>query len=319
MRERTLPKMRNLSLLCVSLLATFALGDDNDLPPPGSPALPYTNGSFSEPSGNIASYSQGNRMNISWTTVYETTSIFLITGYVWAAPKQITTNSAQTWTLWDVETDSTNSSEIYVFRAVNGTADLAEQNTGGFLSAAFFIPVKEPSQSSSSSSSSATPTPTTSATSSAKTSSDATTTPTPTPTNSSPPSSGLADGAKIGIGVGVGVGGIGLAALATAFFFWRRSKKAKGPPPQPYEMPLNGDFPPAFQGTQHQGAQQYTPETQQYTPGTQQYTAEQQAMAGYYKPPQFGETRGAELDAGQGHHYVPEASPDDRTTRAELQ
>ncbi|KAI1165378.1 hypothetical protein F5B18DRAFT_167105 [Nemania serpens] len=290
--------MRLLSLSPVSLLATFALGDG--LPPPGSPALDYTDGSFSEPGGATASYSQGNKMNISWATVYETTNIYLIVGYNWGAPIQLATNSAQTWVQWDVNTDSTNSSEIYVFRGVNGTGTPTQQATGGFLSAAFYIPVKKSSQPTSTSTSSSS---TTSATEPARTStsSDAGTTPTPTPTTTSAPSSGISEGAKIGVGVGVGVGVLGLGALAAAFFFWRKSKKGQQPtPPQPYEMPLNGDFPPVFQGTQ-------------------QYTAEQQALAGYYKPPVIGETRGAELDAGQGHHFVPEASPDDRGTRAELQ
>ncbi|KAI1275866.1 hypothetical protein F5Y07DRAFT_160536 [Xylaria sp. FL0933] len=285
--------MRLLSLLPVSLLVAFASGDD-DLPPPGEPALDYTDGSFSEPNGGTASYNQGAQMNISWTTIYETTSIYLIAGYNWAAPIQLTTNSAQTWFQWDVTTDSTNSSEIYVFRGVNGTGTADQKATGGFLSAAFNIPVKESS------------TPTTtfstltqSATEPAKTPDSASTTSTPTPTSS--PSAGISEGTRIGIGVGVGVGVFGLGALAAAFLFWRKSKAKQQPAPQPYEMPLNGDFPPHFQQTQ------------------QPYDSNQQALAGYYKPPSTGETRGAELDAGQGHHFVPEAHPDSTTARAELQ
>ncbi|KAI0427843.1 hypothetical protein F5Y09DRAFT_16515 [Xylaria sp. FL1042] len=282
--------MHILSLLPVSLLVAFALGDD-DLPPPGEPALDYTDGSFSEPNGGTASYNQGAQMNISWTTIYETTSIYLIAGYNWAAPVQLTTNSAQTWFQWDVTTDSTNSSEIYVFRGVNGTGTADQKATGGFLSAAFYIPVKESS------------TPTTtfstltqSATEPAKTPNSATTTSTPTPT-----SAGISEGTRIGIGVGVGVGVFGLVALAAAFLFWRKSKAKQRPTPQPYEMPLNGDFPPHFQQI------------------PQPYHSNQQALAGYYKPPETRETQGAELDAGQGHHFVPEAHPDNTTARAELQ
>lgn len=131
-------------------------------------------------------------------------------------------------------------------------------------------------------------------------------TPTPTPTPTSAPISGISEGAKVGVGVGVGLGVLGLGALAAALFFWRKSKKTQPlPSPQPYEMPLNGDFPSLFQAAQ----QQYAPH----------YTANQQALAGYYKPPEIGGTRGSELDAGQGHHFVPEASPDGRGPRAELQ
>lgn len=64
-------------------------------------------------------------------------------------------------------------------------------------------------------------------------------------------------------------------------------------------MPLNGDFSPHLQSAQP-------------------YDSNQQALAGYYKPPEMGETRGAELDAGQGHQWVPEAN-DHRAMRAELQ
>jgi hypothetical protein len=51
----------------------------------------------------------------------------------------------------------------------------------------------------------------------------------------------------------------------------------------------------------------------------QPYSDEQRALAGYYKPPETAQVQGAELDAGQGYHYVAEAYPDSRTTRAELQ
>ncbi|KAI0972985.1 hypothetical protein F4678DRAFT_34504 [Xylaria arbuscula] len=290
--------MRLFSLLPVSLLVAFALGDD-DLPPPGEPALDYTDGTFSEPNGGTASYNQGAQMNISWTTTYATTSIYLIAGYDWAAPVQLTTNSAQTWFQWDVTTDSTNSSEIYVFRGVNGTGTADQKATGGFLSAAFYIPVKE----------STTPTTTLStvtqsATEPAKTPDSAiTASTTSTPTTTTSPSTGLSEGSRIGIGVGVGVGVLGLGALAAAFLFWRKSKGKKQPAPQPYEMPLNGDFPPP-------------PHLQQTT---QVYDSNHQGLAGYYKPPEIGETRGAELDAGQGHQFIPEAHPHDATTRVELQ
>ncbi|KAI0871820.1 hypothetical protein GGS24DRAFT_41830 [Hypoxylon argillaceum] len=291
--------MRLLSLLPIYLLATFALGDDEDssLPPLGDPALDYTDGSFSEPNGGTSSYDPGNKMNISWTTTYETSNVYLIAGYDWASPVQLTTNTAQTWFQWDVTTDSTNSSEIYVFRIVNGTGTAEQKAAGGFLSAAFYISVKDTSASTSTLS-----TLTVSATEPVKTSAGTSeATPTTTSTTTTTPNTGTSQGAKIGIGVGVGVGVLGLGALAAAFIFWRKSKGKQQPPgPQPYEMPLNGDFSPHYQSAQP-------------------YDNNHQSLAGYYKPPEIGETRGTELDAGQGHQFVPEATLDNRVGRVELQ
>lgn len=224
-------------------------------------------------------------------------------------------NTAQTWFQWDVTTDSTNSSEIYVFRIVNGTGTAEQKAAGGFLSAAFYISVKDTSASTSTLS-----TLTVSATEPVKTSASSSmwplepcyvvvltcalaseATPTTTSTTTTTPNTGTSQGAKIGIGVGVGVGVLGLGALAAAFIFWRKSKGKQQPPgPQPYEMPLNGDFSPHYQSAQP-------------------YDNNHQSLAGYYKPPEIGETRGTELDAGQGHQFVPEATLDNRVGRVELQ
>jgi hypothetical protein len=84
--------MRLLSLLPVSLLATTVLGDSS-LPPPGQPALTYTDGSFSEPNGATSNYGVGNKMNISWETTYETANLYLIAGYVFDAPIQLASSS----------------------------------------------------------------------------------------------------------------------------------------------------------------------------------------------------------------------------------
>ncbi|KAI1128181.1 hypothetical protein F5Y10DRAFT_179309 [Nemania abortiva] len=300
--------MRLLSLLPISILVAFALADDysgDGLPPPGEPALDYTDGSFTEPNGGTSSYDQGNQMNISWTTTYETSNLYLIVGYDWTSPIQLATNTAQTWFQWDVTTDSTNSSEIYVFRVVNGTGTTEQQAAGGFLSAAFYIHITETSQATSTStptSTSTISTITTSATDPAVTTSASETTPTSTtPTITSTPNSGTSQGAKIGIGVGVGVGVLGLGALAAAFIFWRKSKKTQQPvDPQPHEMPLNGDFSPHYQSPQP-------------------YDPNQQSLAGYYKPSVIGEPQGAELDGGQGHHFIPEVQPDHTGGRVELQ
>ncbi|KAI0401174.1 hypothetical protein F4802DRAFT_439535 [Xylaria palmicola] len=291
--------MRLLSPLAVSLLATVASGQ-SDLPPPGEPALDYADGSFLEPNGETSSYNPGNKMNISWEASYETTNIYLIKGYQWGELIQITTNSAQTWVQWEVATDSTNSSEIYVFRAVNGTGTAEQKALGGFLSAAFNIPVKESTTTSPSSSFS---TLSTSASVPTKTPSsdedNGSNDPESTPFPTSEPDAGLSEGAKIGIGVGVGIGVLGVAALAAGFLLWRKARgRQQASDPQPYEMPLNGDFSP-----QPQNAQPYNANP----------------LAGYYKPPETGETRGAELDAGQGYQFIPEANAEHKVPRAELQ
>ncbi|KAI0203003.1 hypothetical protein F4808DRAFT_49623 [Astrocystis sublimbata] len=317
--------MRLLSLLPVSLLVACALGQDDTLPPPGEPALTYTDGSFLEPNGGTSSYGEGNMMNISWTTTYETTNIYLIAGYVWANPIQLTTNTAQNWFQWKVTTDSTNSSEIYVFRAVNGTGTADQKAVGGFLSAAFYIPVKEkqkPSTTLSTLSTSASE-PTKTAIGDGAVGNDSN--PTGTPTSTPEPESGLSKGTKISVGVGVGVGVTGLLALAAAFIFWRKSKgKNKNPGPQPHEMPLNQDFSPHFQSPQpynpnmQEGAGYYKPPLAGQGHDAVPYNNTQHELAGYYKPPGAENTHGAELDAGQGHSFIQEAN-DQRTPRAELQ
>jgi len=326
--------MRLLSLLPASLLAGIALGQGDGIPLPGNPALTYTDGSFTEPNGGISRYTQGNQMNITWETTYTTVDIYLITGFVWGDIIQLTTNSAQRWLQWEVDTKSKNASEVYVFRCVNGTGTPDQKAKGGFLSATFNIALNDDEET--------TPTVTfssfsTSVTQPAQTPSsnaDADSTPKNSdPANSDPANSGntntdegLSSGAKIGVGVGVGVGVLGVGALIAAFLFWRRSKNKKAAP-QPHEMPLNGDYPPHYQNAQpYVGAAGVAGNQHPYNGGQQHYNGGQPMqennpvpMAGYYKPPEHGETRGAELDGGQGHAFVPEAQQFGGVPRAELQ
>ncbi|KAI3327862.1 hypothetical protein HD806DRAFT_337793 [Xylariaceae sp. AK1471] len=317
--------MRLLSLLPVCLVASFALGD-TPIPPPGQPALEYTDGIFSEPDGAPFNYRPGSKMNVSWDTTYETSNLYLIVGYDFAAPIQIITNTAQNWFQWDVTTDSTNSSEIYVFRVVNGSGTANEQAVGGFLSASFYIPLIKTETTSTSTTISSTTSTTSTSTTSTTALAKAPTAPAPDATQSmdSVAKAAISEGSRIGIGVGVGVGVLGVGALLAAFLFWRRSKKRQQPPaPGSYELPHNGSASP-----NPQNAQPYTEERQALAAGygtsphaqtAQPYSDQQQALAGYYKPPETGEVRGAELDAGQGYNFVPEAYTNNKTTRAELQ
>ncbi|OTB01145.1 hypothetical protein M426DRAFT_14718 [Hypoxylon sp. CI-4A] len=280
------------------LLGSFALGDNDDdgLPSPGEPALQYSDGEFSEPRGSQSTYRLGATMNVSWDTSYETSNLWLISGYDFNSPIQLASNIGQTWYEWKVSTDSTNSSEIYTFRVVNATGTTAQQQVGGFLSAAFWIgglptsSISSTSTASHISTSAAAPV----TTSGSITTSSATV---QTPENTAElESPGLTTGAKTGIGVGVGVGGVGIVALVAGILFYRRSKNRKmqtGDNMEPYSP---------------------TPQTYVGTAGAHPYNE-------HYKPSEMeGAGTGVELDAGQGHRFIPEAyDRNGRSHPAELQ
>jgi hypothetical protein len=129
---------------------------------PGDAAPLYADGAFSIPNGNTPTYSSGTKMNISWTTDYQSSTLWLITGCNFAEPtKSLVVGSSTNWFEWEVDTTSTNSSEIYLFRVVNTTGTTEQQQSGGFLSAGFYIS-GGPSSTTSSSSTSTTSTSSTS-------------------------------------------------------------------------------------------------------------------------------------------------------------
>ncbi|KAK6208345.1 hypothetical protein LQW54_006969 [Pestalotiopsis sp. IQ-011] len=216
---------------------------------PGEDAPGYTDGSFTIPSGNAPTYTAGTKMNISWTTDFQSSTLWLITGCNFAAPtKSIVVGSSQKWTEWEVDTASTNSSEVYLFRVVDSLGSTSEQQNGGFLSAGFYISGGPTSSSTSSkTTSSATSgssfTALASPTSAAGKSVSATGTEAGTSqtspaantenssTQASTSSSELTTGAKAGIGVGISVGVIGVAALVAAFLMRRKSKHEAVPNP----------------------------------------------------------------------------------------
>ncbi|KAL7623758.1 hypothetical protein AAE478_005311 [Parahypoxylon ruwenzoriense] len=288
------------ALVCLS---SVAFGQD--LPGPGEPALQYTDGAFTEPRGSQSTYRLGATMNVSWATSYDTSNLWLIVGWSFNTPVQLASNIGQTWYEWKVATDSTNSSEIYAFRVVNATGTIEDQQGGGFLSAAFWISGLQTTSSSSSISVTAS-TISTSASAPATTSqatqtntidgafASESTIPTTTP--------GLTQGGKIGVGVGVGVGGVGIIALIVGIILFRRSRNNK------------------TQAADSMEPYSQTPQTFPTTPQTYVSTLASQPYNEYYKPAEMeGVGRGAELDAGQGHRFVPEVHADPQRPAAELQ
>ncbi|KAI0163350.1 hypothetical protein BJ166DRAFT_497989 [Pestalotiopsis sp. NC0098] len=238
----------SISRLCTALACLIAV--TRACLTPGEDAPGYTDGSFTIPSGNTPTYTAGTKMNISWTTDFQSSTLWLITGCDFAAPtKSIVVGSSQTWTEWEVDTTSTNSSEIYLFRVVDSLGSTSEQQNGGFLSAGFYIsggPTSSSSSSSSKTTSSATSgsslTALASPTSAAGKSVSATGTEAGTSqtspanmatssTQASTSSSELSTGAKAGIGVGISVGVVGVAALVAAFLMRRKSKHEAVPNP----------------------------------------------------------------------------------------
>jgi hypothetical protein len=143
------------------LICHLVLCDNTCYPPPGQGALTYTDGSFIEPNSVPFTFGQDAKLNISWDTIYPTSTLYMIAGCNWNQPLQLageylhsitqhrfdfpllmlltSDNVAQTWLEWVVQPMSNNASETYAFRVVNPRGNAAEQAGGGFISAAFFI------------------------------------------------------------------------------------------------------------------------------------------------------------------------------------
>ncbi|KAI0885017.1 uncharacterized protein GGS22DRAFT_188296 [Annulohypoxylon maeteangense] len=195
-------------LICVSSIVV-----GQDLPGPGKPANAYSNGSFTEPNGELSTYLFGSSMNITWETKYDTVDLSLIIGWDFSNRIPLALNIAQTWHLWDVVTSSQNSSQIYTFIIINATGSDYDKRHGGFLSATFWIQLTYSASASS----------TTSSASAIVFSASSQ----PMENASDGQLAGLTEGAKVGVGVGVGVGGIGLISLAAGMFLYRRSRDRK--------------------------------------------------------------------------------------------
>lgn len=107
---------------------------------PGQSAVPHDVGNFTFPNGVTPTFSAGTSMNISWTTTFSLSTLWLIAGCNFANPtKSLIAGSSATFYVWEVDTDSTNSSQLYSFRVVDATGSSASQRGGGFWSAVFYI------------------------------------------------------------------------------------------------------------------------------------------------------------------------------------
>jgi hypothetical protein len=75
-------------IFLLSLICRLVLCDSNCYPPPGQVPLFYVNGSFVEPNSVPFIFGQGAKLNISWTTIYPTSTLYLIVGCNWNEPQQ---------------------------------------------------------------------------------------------------------------------------------------------------------------------------------------------------------------------------------------
>lgn len=128
-------------LVFLVFLAFHGSASDYECPTnPGESAGFYDDGGFTVPNGNMVSFSMGTMMNISWTTDYNSVTLWLITGCDFARPTlSLVTGYSNTFFQWEVSTTSTNSSQAYLFRVVNDEGTSDDLLSGGFVSATFQI------------------------------------------------------------------------------------------------------------------------------------------------------------------------------------
>ncbi|PMD25447.1 hypothetical protein NA56DRAFT_642450 [Hyaloscypha hepaticicola] len=210
----------------LSLICRLVLCDSNCYPPPGQVALTYADGSFMEPNSVPSVFGVGAKLNISWTTIYPTSTLYMITGCNWNQPLQLAANVAQTWFEWVVQPMSNNASETYAFRVVDPIGNATEQQIGGFVSAAFFIGGQETSSSAiiaTTVSSAVAPTVISTSVASSNTSANPHTSAAAetTPSNTS----GNARTLGIGLGVGIAIVVFGLGGGIAGYCLRRRLKR----------------------------------------------------------------------------------------------
>ncbi|KAH8646239.1 hypothetical protein BX600DRAFT_158023 [Xylariales sp. PMI_506] len=127
----------------LAILAPFSAAEQQDTScgtVPGQEAVPHAVGNFTIPNGSTPSFSAGTSMNISWDTTFQLSTLWLITGCDFADPtKSLVVGTSLTYFIWDVETTSTNTSELYSFRVVDSDGSTSDQESGGFWSAVFYI------------------------------------------------------------------------------------------------------------------------------------------------------------------------------------
>jgi hypothetical protein len=129
-------------VVLLTLLYTPSCAGENGVCPslPGKPPLNYVDGSFSIPSPIVPAYTTGTKLNITWSTKFQFSTLWLITGCNFESPTaSLAVGTTARFFEWTVSTTSTNSSQIYLFRVVNTVGDAASQMVEGFLSSSFQI------------------------------------------------------------------------------------------------------------------------------------------------------------------------------------
>jgi len=76
-------------IFLLSLICRLVLCDNTCYPPPGQVSLTYPDGSFMEPNSVPSTFGAGAKLNISWTTIYPTSTLYLIGGCNWNQPLQL--------------------------------------------------------------------------------------------------------------------------------------------------------------------------------------------------------------------------------------
>jgi hypothetical protein len=77
-----------VNFILLSLICRLVLCDNTCYPPPGQVAQTYADGSFMEPNSVPFIFGLGAKLNISWTTIYPTSTLYMIVGCNWNQPLQ---------------------------------------------------------------------------------------------------------------------------------------------------------------------------------------------------------------------------------------
>jgi hypothetical protein len=75
-------------IFLLSLICPLVLCDNTCYPPPGQVHPTYTDGSFMEHNSVPFTFGLGAKLNISWTTIYPTSTLYMIVGCNWNQPLQ---------------------------------------------------------------------------------------------------------------------------------------------------------------------------------------------------------------------------------------
>ncbi|KAM0724167.1 hypothetical protein Q7P37_000049 [Cladosporium fusiforme] len=118
-----------------TLWCIHAVAQTTSLPPPAQ----YTEGHFTDPNTTVTQiYSAGSSMIVSWETVFQSTTIYLIFAEDYNAPRVLISGTSKTSFQWNVD-DYGNNSLPFVIRAVDAMGSTSDKQGKGFLSGHFWI------------------------------------------------------------------------------------------------------------------------------------------------------------------------------------